>query len=527
VLVIVVLAARGSSAQDPSGALGPLRESTAPPPAATEHLVTTQADVKKGLAAPVRPLPAGVSPIFRAIYGNATAESARGTVPGGMVLTTNNTASAAVAIDPPAIYARYTSLIESAQHDVTIQVFEFDADSDATKTVFAALQALQAKRRAEAPGAPPVTVRILVDAMDLATDGNKPTVSLMESLGKKIQDAGFDPRIVNVEAAAYHHTGLGSLHGKSLVVDGVHAIVTGSNMGPEDAFVTGQHDAAFEVQGEVARSLLAEFDSAWLGGEIWLAGAKVPAPTPTRLAHSPIPPKIFAKPDKIEHTVLALPPAAAPLAILTLGKQPDEGLFGGNASYPLTQGVLAGINGAEKIVRIETPNLNDADVKAAILAAVRRGVEVHVLFSQNYENFAESLPGQGGSNADTVKELESALANEPEARARLQIRYYVNEGATAPAGANNTLNGYDTRANHVKLATFDDQVVAVGSLNMDTQSFDHSREVGLVIDSAAVTKEWLDALHDPDWARSQPAPGTFVPPVTPGVVEALESSTGR
>ena len=48
---------------------------------------------------------------------------------------------------------------------------------------------------------------------------------------------------------------------------------------------------------------------------------------------------------------------------------------------------------------------------------------------------------------------------------------------------------------HVKLAIFDDCVGMAGNGNQDTQSWYHSQEVNVLLDSRQVCEDWLNGLH--------------------------------
>lgn len=48
---------------------------------------------------------------------------------------------------------------------------------------------------------------------------------------------------------------------------------------------------------------------------------------------------------------------------------------------------------------------------------------------------------------------------------------------------------------HVKYAQFDDQVAIIGSGNQDTQSWYHSQEINVMVDSREIVKEWNDGLR--------------------------------
>jgi phosphatidylserine/phosphatidylglycerophosphate/cardiolipin synthase-like enzyme len=74
------------------------------------------------------------------------------------------------------------------------------------------------------------------------------------------------------------------------------------------------------------------------------------------------------------------------------------------------------------------------------------------------------------------------------------VRWYSRAGATAVFG-----NG--EYASHAKYSSIDDEVVVVGTANMDTQSWNNSREVNVVVDDAAVTQAWDAQLFDADFGR--------------------------
>ncbi len=120
-----------------------------------------------------------------------------------------------------------------------------------------------------------------------------------------------------------------------------------------------------------------------------------------------------------------------------------------------------------------------------------------MLLSKGYEDFTESLPGQGGTNEEVVRELYDDLASSGvrDPCSALQVRWYSRDGVQPIVGAVG-------RPSHVKYASFDGRVSIVGSANMDTQSWSHSREINVVVDDPAVTAAWDTALFEHDFARS-------------------------
>jgi hypothetical protein len=47
----------------------------------------------------------------------------------------------------------------------------------------------------------------------------------------------------------------------------------------------------------------------------------------------------------------------------------------------------------------------------------------------------------------------------------------------------------------VKYASFDDQVAIMGNGNQDTQSWFHSQEINIMVDSPQICKEWYEGIN--------------------------------
>ncbi|MBI2373676.1 MAG: phosphatidylserine/phosphatidylglycerophosphate/cardiolipin synthase family protein [Deltaproteobacteria bacterium] len=460
----------------------------------SETLLTERATLSANRAR-MPALPAGASDFLTDIFPQIAAVSDAGTVPTRLIASSNNLASNHVAVDPKEIFLRYAELIRSASSDVSLQTFAWDIDSEPVAEVMKALVDVQNARIATGESGPPLAVRFLIDAMDIPLNGNSPSCRLMATLVKRAETLGLDPAHVKIESAVHRHALVGSLHSKSLVVDGVRAIVTGANMNLNDNFDDGEHDAAFEVGGEVARALLADFDDAWLRSEVWVGGTKLPRP-PEKGYSRTKPDVFFVRPERIQHTVARLPAPGAPVPMLVLGKLPIENLFSSrDTRNPLDRAVVAAMRRAEHLIRAHTPNFNDDDFLAELKSALRRGVRVELVHAKDYEDLAEGAPMQGGTNSSVIEALFEELSDEPEALARLRLLEYVHTG-TEP------IEGNSPHASHVKAMVFDDRVILVTSMNMDTQSWNHSREIGVLIDDPGITKAWVEALLRPDAARA-------------------------
>jgi phosphatidylserine/phosphatidylglycerophosphate/cardiolipin synthase-like enzyme len=77
---------------------------------------------------------------------------------------------------------------------------------------------------------------------------------------------------------------------------------------------------------------------------------------------------------------------------------------------------------------------------------------------------------------------------------KLQIRWYSRDGLRPVVG-----NGI--YASHAKYASVDDTVVIVGTANMDTQSWNNSRELNIIVDDADLATAWDAQLFVADWTR--------------------------
>lgn len=464
-----------------------------------ERVLTRREDLTERTRA--RPtLPAGASQAFLEIARAALGARAQGTLDASLMAVGHSMASETVAIDPRSIFQTMGALIERAEHDVAIQTFAWAADSDPAQTLFLALRRLSDRREREGSTGPSVTVRFLIDTMDSGLNGNGRTSQVMRGIETEVRRWGLDPRHVEVEVAAHRHDGLGSLHSKTLVVDGVHAVVTGANANHNDDFETGEHDAGFVFGGLVSRALLSDFDHAWLQSEVWTCGSEYPRIKTVKGHPGPRRMNCLTRPQEIMHDVAPLPElsAAESASMLVLTKRPVNNPFVRDGiDNPLAQALLSAFERGQ-LIRIMTPNLNDHAVVESIVDAVLRGRRVQVVMGRGYEDFPQSLPGQGGTNEEVVARLYARLgrAGLTDACERLQVRWYSRDGLTE-------LRGNVPHAMHVKAVWIDDGLVFVTSKNMDTQSWRHSREVGVLVDSPALAKAWLEALFQPDFEKSK------------------------
>ncbi|KAL1842869.1 hypothetical protein VTK73DRAFT_3015 [Phialemonium thermophilum] len=95
---------------------------------------------------------------------------------------------------------------------------------------------------------------------------------------------------------------------------------------------------------------------------------------------------------------------------------------------------------------------------------------------------------QGGHNEMVAAHLYKTLSDR--GRQHLHYYWYVAKDQTAPL-----VQTRHKRSCHVKLLIVDERVGIVGNGNQDTQSWFHSQEINVMVDSAEICAAWIDALR--------------------------------
>jgi phosphatidylserine/phosphatidylglycerophosphate/cardiolipin synthase-like enzyme len=95
---------------------------------------------------------------------------------------------------------------------------------------------------------------------------------------------------------------------------------------------------------------------------------------------------------------------------------------------------------------------------------------------------------QGGTNEMVAHHLLTSLSNE--GRKRLHWFWYIGKDQTVPL-----VQKKKKRSCHIKVMIVDEHIGIQGNGNQDTQSWYHSQEINVMIDSALVCKGWIDGLR--------------------------------
>jgi phosphatidylserine/phosphatidylglycerophosphate/cardiolipin synthase-like enzyme len=184
--------------------------------------------------------------------------------------------------------------------------------------------------------------------------------------------------------------------------------------------------------------------------------------------------------------ITTMTPAPIPMAIVS--RPPYGPVNMHNVYVPQNEAWLSCIRNAQRSVFIQTPDLNAAPLIPALAAAVKRGVEVTYYVCFGYNDPGEIIPGQGGTNDQVAQGLVKDLS--PTERQLLHIYFYVGKDQDHPIH-----QSFKQRSCHIKLLIVDDHVGIQGSGNQDTQSWYHSQELNIMLDSEEVCRKWREGIE--------------------------------
>ncbi|KAI0404158.1 phospholipase D/nuclease [Xylaria palmicola] len=181
-------------------------------------------------------------------------------------------------------------------------------------------------------------------------------------------------------------------------------------------------------------------------------------------------------------------PSHEPFPMALVNRAPYGRLTQRSLHNPQNAAWLSALRNAQRNVFIQTPTLNAEPLIPAIIEACERGIDVYLYVCLGYNDAGEMLPMQGGHNDKIAHQLYTSLSLG--ARQRLRWYWYVAKDQTRPIPA-----VQKKRSCHIKLMIVDECVGIVGSGNQDTQSWFHSQEVNLMLDSPYICRAWIDALR--------------------------------
>ncbi|RMZ75693.1 hypothetical protein DV738_g5341, partial [Chaetothyriales sp. CBS 135597] len=192
-------------------------------------------------------------------------------------------------------------------------------------------------------------------------------------------------------------------------------------------------------------------------------------------------------PNEAMSPFIPLPPHQ-PFPIALVNREPYGAPTASSLHVPQNVSWVSGLRYATNSVLIQTPDLNAADLLPEILAAARRKIDVSIIYCLGYNDAGEMLPLQGGHNEGVAHSLYKQL--EPEYHDYLNYHCYIAKDQIGPIH-----NSHKQRSCHIKLMIIDGHVGIMGSGNQDTQSWYHSQEINVMVDSPLVVGRWYDAIR--------------------------------
>jgi phosphatidylserine/phosphatidylglycerophosphate/cardiolipin synthase-like enzyme len=416
----------------------------------------------------------------------------KSSVPLTQVMSTGNSLQACL-LKGECIFPAAARLIENAQSSVEICTYTFQHDSDPARCIGAALRRAMLRRQSDRT-LPVLNVRILADHVPVLFG---PVGAGRTSLQKFVQHCALNPTYVRLQIATHSHNGLNALHCKYFIIDSAELVITGDNLYAHSNFTPASwNDAGFEISGSgVSSQVRLDFKRLWNKStpcsDNW-----------TRL-------EIDVGPTSNNNNNSTMPIASSAanssnsFPILVLSRIESNSMLNWQNSMlrnSHNQAFLAVIYHALHSLDIMSPNINSLPFQLALIHALKRGIKVRMLISGcNCGKFtAQNFPFQGG---DSKQAMHSLYTRYPEIMQaylqseQLEFKWFALDGVTV------NMPRMEGR-NHSKLLLADNAISIVGSGNMDSQSWRHSAELNLLLDSEAATQRIREEIFDRLWSTS-------------------------
>jgi phosphatidylserine/phosphatidylglycerophosphate/cardiolipin synthase-like enzyme len=179
---------------------------------------------------------------------------------------------------------------------------------------------------------------------------------------------------------------------------------------------------------------------------------------------------------------------------------------------PLNTFILTLFARAERSIRIQTPNVTAPPVLSGLLAALARGIDVRILTSERLM-ILEQLVTAGTTTSRCIKKLikryrqlptppqytdeEAAIATPKPGS--LHISYFEPIGGPKKRGN----EADEPQQSHLKMTIVDDEVLVLGSGNLDRASWFTSQELGVAFFDKEVVKKVASAVDEGMRGRSK------------------------
>lgn len=166
---------------------------------------------------------------------------------------------------------------------------------------------------------------------------------------------------------------------------------------------------------------------------------------------------------------------------------------------PVNKAILALIGNAKYKINIITPSLNSKYIVKALINALKRGVDVNILLSRQFQDNLAKLPFQGGTNYENATKIYIATKK---AKGKFRLNWFVDyRGRLSRTPSDDNPRSFTS---HTKYMGVDNQITMIGSSNFDTQSWYYSREINVLIDDHKTTSKWCKRVFRTDFLRGKP-----------------------
>ncbi|KAF8573891.1 hypothetical protein K439DRAFT_1373981, partial [Ramaria rubella] len=394
----------------------------------------------------------------------------------------------------PDIMRHYRNLIANAETEVMIATNYWEA-SYSSSLVHDAL--IELSRRHEGKPTKPV-VKLIYDRgnpKQVIKNHQRVPPEDWEAVGLPKKE---EIRNIEFEVMNYHRPVMGTFHAKYMVVDRKVACLNSNNIQDRVNVEMMTH-----IEGPIVDAF---YDMSLLS---WAEALQPPLPLLKGGGGAPKEGEEYKFKEEnrylrgMQHTEPSAGPEVAqgfhphvlhkphkPFPIAMVNRAPHGTPGHSDIDVPQNAAWLAGFRLARKNIFIQTPTFNAVPAVKEILDACRRGVEVTIYVDLGFNDGGEMLPGQGGTNSKVVAEMYKVL-NADQKQQFLKVYWYTAKDQEKPIDAS------EKRRNcHVKFCTIDDEVAIQGNGNQDTQSWFHSQEINIMVDSREMCAEWRAGIDN-------------------------------
>ncbi|OCK79825.1 phospholipase D/nuclease [Lepidopterella palustris CBS 459.81] len=383
--------------------------------------------------------------------------------------------------------------ISAAESEIII-VTCFWARSSSLKTLSNTLRSLSTK--ALNRGGPKIRIRIAFSSLSLfqklfhtqSTKGQiYPPSTWTKRLGLPSPDelGGLDLKIKSIFLLPFS-----IMHPKFIIVDRKKVFLPSCNVSWEVWF-----EGCIELSGPILSQFVRFWEEFWARDE--------PPQHPSTITTTTSTPTTSISPFGPAHSLTPLSPNH-PIPTLFLPSPhhinpsfqpftyPSRTIF---PPTPLNTALLLLLSLATSSIYIQTPNLTSPPVLTALLRALRRGISIHILTSARLM-ILEQLITAGTTTLRCMKKLVKrykALYHPPRSSryseygdeeaalgfplpGQLKIEFFEAKGGLKARG----MEGGEPQKSHLKLLIVDEEVVVLGSGNLDRASWFTSQELGVM-----------------------------------------------